>query len=88
MLKLQIWDTVILRIIIRQARKALDQLLAHTSEGTLILKFSAIGAVLAFDITSKDSFNVLEQFLEEIRVSASSNLVTILVGNKSDLEDR
>lgn len=45
----------------------------------------AIGALLTFDITSRESFDAINGFVEETTASASSNLVIILVGNKSDL---
>lgn len=40
---------------------------------------------MTFDITSKESFDAINGFVEETVASASSNLVIILVGNKSDL---
>lgn len=45
----------------------------------------AIGALLTFDITSRESFDAINGFVEETVSSASSNLVIILVGNKSDM---
>lgn len=45
----------------------------------------AIGALLTFDITSRESFDAIHGFVEETTTSASSNLVIILIGNKADL---
>lgn len=45
----------------------------------------AIGALLTFDITSRESFDAINGFVEETAASASSNLVIVLVGNKADL---
>jgi GTPase SAR1 family protein len=45
----------------------------------------AIGALLTFDITSRESFDAINGFVEETVASASTNLVIILVGNKADL---
>jgi GTPase SAR1 family protein len=45
----------------------------------------AIGALLTFDITSRESFDAINGFVEETSASASSNLVIVLVGNKADL---
>ena len=41
-----------------------------------------------YDITSRDSFNALTDWLTDARTLASPNIVIILVGNKKDLEDR
>lgn len=48
----------------------------------------AAGALLVYDITSRDSFNSLTDWLTDARTLASPNIVIILVGNKKDLEDR
>jgi Ras-related protein Rab-1A len=45
------------------------------------------GILLIYDITNKDSFKNLESWLIEIEKSASENVLKILIGNKSDLED-
>ena len=47
--------------------------------------FRAIGALLTFDITSRESFDAINGFVEETSASASTNLVIVLVGNKSDM---
>ncbi len=52
-----------------------------TSEGKLI---SAIGALLVFDITCKDSFTNVSKWMTEVNKNTSSNIVMILIGNKSD----
>lgn len=46
----------------------------------------AAGALLVFDITNRESFNSLNQWLEDARNLASPNIVILLVGNKKDLE--
>ncbi len=66
-------------------RKVLDRLQEATSEGRVKNNDRAIGALLTFDITSRESFDAINGFVEETVASASSNLVIILVGNKSDL---
>lgn len=48
----------------------------------------AAGALLVYDITSRESFNALTNWLTDARTLASPNIVIILVGNKKDLEDR
>jgi len=46
----------------------------------------AAGALLVYDITSRDSYNALTQWLSDARTLASQHIVVILVGNKKDLE--
>jgi small GTP-binding protein len=44
------------------------------------------GAFIVFDITKKQSFNSVENWLAELKKSADQNITVILLGNKSDLE--
>ena len=44
--------------------------------------------MLTFDLTNRKTFEKLNSFLEETMSNASSNLVIMLVGNKSDLKDK
>ena len=46
------------------------------------------GILLIYDITNRDSFKNLENWLIEIEKSASQNVLKILIGNKNDLEDQ
>ncbi|TRY63306.1 hypothetical protein TCAL_09018 [Tigriopus californicus] len=46
----------------------------------------AAGALLVYDITSRESFNTLANWLTDARTLASASIVIILVGNKKDLE--
>ncbi|XP_057523087.1 ras-related protein RABA2b-like [Amaranthus tricolor] len=46
----------------------------------------AVGAFLVYDITKKQSFNNVTRWLHELRDHADSNIVIMLVGNKSDLQ--
>lgn len=47
----------------------------------------AAGALLVYDTTSRDSFNSLNNWLNDARTLASQNIVILLAGNKKDLED-
>lgn len=47
----------------------------------------ALGALLVYDITKHQSFDHIPRWLEELRGHADKNIVIMLVGNKSDLED-
>ncbi|XP_058787005.1 ras-related protein Rab11A-like [Vicia villosa] len=48
----------------------------------------AVGAMLVYDITKRPSFDHIPRWLEELRNHADKNIVIILIGNKSDLEDQ
>ncbi|PRW59514.1 Rab family GTPase [Chlorella sorokiniana] len=45
----------------------------------------AVGALLVYDITKQTTFENVERWLKELRDHADSNIVVMLVGNKSDL---
>ncbi|KAJ9505171.1 hypothetical protein QJQ45_028074, partial [Haematococcus lacustris] len=45
----------------------------------------AVGALLVYDITKNPTFENVERWLKELRDHADSNIVIMLVGNKSDL---
>ncbi|KAG6516501.1 hypothetical protein ZIOFF_026966 [Zingiber officinale] len=48
----------------------------------------AVGALLVYDITRRQSFDHIPRWLEELRSHSDRNVVIMLVGNKSDLEDQ
>ena len=48
----------------------------------------AIGALLVYDISNYESFKNIEKWLAEAKDHADEHLVTLLIGNKSDLEER
>lgn len=45
----------------------------------------AVGAMLVYDITKRQSFDHVARWLEELRGHADKNIVIMLMGNKSDL---
>ncbi|KAH0458988.1 hypothetical protein IEQ34_011802 [Dendrobium chrysotoxum] len=45
----------------------------------------AVGAMLVYDMTKRQSFDHVARWLEELRGHADKNIVVMLVGNKSDL---
>lgn len=47
----------------------------------------AAGALLVYDVTSRETYNALTNWLTDARTLASPNIVIILVGNKKDLQD-
>lgn len=48
----------------------------------------ALGALAVYDITNRKSFLSLPTWIKEIRERGAPNISIIIVGNKSDLEDR
>ncbi|KAF3531664.1 hypothetical protein DY000_02036248 [Brassica cretica] len=48
----------------------------------------AVGAMLVYDITKRETFDHIPRWLEELRAHSDKNIVIILIGNKSDLEDQ
>lgn len=47
----------------------------------------ALGALLVYDISKRQSFDHVARWLEELRDHADKNIIIMLVGNKSDLEN-
>ncbi|PHT54294.1 Ras-related protein Rab11A [Capsicum baccatum] len=48
----------------------------------------AVGAMLVYDITKRQTFDHIPRWLEELRGHADRNIVIMLIGNKTDLEDQ
>ncbi|KAH0678659.1 hypothetical protein KY284_019744 [Solanum tuberosum] len=48
----------------------------------------AVGAMLVYDITKRQTFDHIPRWLEELRAHADRNIVIILIGNKTDLKDQ
>ena len=72
-LKLQIWDTA-----------------GSESFKSITRSYyrSTAGALLVYDITNKDSFNHLSEWVNEARFNGNTDMAITLIGNKSDLEKR
>ncbi|XP_046399339.1 ras-related protein Rab-43 [Ischnura elegans] len=47
---------------------------------------SANGVIIVYDITNRSSFLSLQRWIEEVRKYTASNALTILIGNKCDLQ--
>lgn len=71
-LKLQIWDTA--------GQEQFRSITRSYYRG-------AVGALLVYDITRRESFDSLETWLKDTR-AADANMVIMLVGNKTDLSYR
>ena len=48
----------------------------------------AHGILLIYDVTDKDSFRNLANWLIEIEKNANKNVLKVVIGNKTDLENR
>ncbi len=48
----------------------------------------AMAAVIVYDITQEDSFKGAKMWINEIKTKGRKNCVIVLVGNKSDLDDK
>lgn len=48
---------------------------------------SAIGAMLVYDTTNKESFQNVQKWLEETRTQGNANVQFMLIGNKVDLTE-
>ena len=71
-MKLQIWDTA--------GQERFKTITSSYYKG-------AHGIILVYDITDRQSFKDIENWLAEVDKFGNENVVKLLVGNKSDLEN-
>ena len=71
--KIQIWDTA--------GQEAFQAITRTYYKG-------AIGALLVYDITRKETFDHITKWLNEVKLNGSKDICCILIGNKKDLEDQ
>ena len=43
---------------------------------------------LVYDITRKETFDSVDKWIPDLKANESENISIIIIGNKSDLEDR
>ena len=72
-IKMQIWDTA--------GQERFKNIIASYYRG-------AHGILLLYDVTDKDSFKNLSNWLIEIEKNANKNVLKVVIGNKTDLENR
>lgn len=73
--KIQVWDTVC-------ATQAGMESFRSITRGYYR---GAAAAFIVYDVTSRSSFRNVKRWLEEARQNGNPNLITILIGNKTDL---
>ena len=71
--KMQIWDTA--------GQERFKNIIASYYRG-------AHGILLIYDVTDKESFKNLSNWLIEIEKNGNKNVLKVLIGNKTDLEDK
>jgi small GTP-binding protein len=71
--KIQIWDTA--------GQEAFQAITRTYYKG-------AVGALLVYDITRRETFTHVTKWLEEVKNNSTKSIVIILVGNKKDLETK
>mmetsp|Transcript_71759 Transcript_71759/g.83423 ORF Transcript_71759/g.83423 Transcript_71759/m.83423 type:complete len:213 (+) Transcript_71759:38-676(+) len=69
-IKMQIWDTA--------GQESFRSITRSYYRGS-------IGALLVYDISRRETFENLAKWLDETKNYANENMITILIGNKSDL---
>ena len=71
--KMQIWDTA--------GQERFKNIISSYYRG-------AHGILVIYDVTDKESFKNITNWLIEIEKNASKNVLKVLIGNKADLEDK
>mmetsp|Transcript_3886 Transcript_3886/g.5435 ORF Transcript_3886/g.5435 Transcript_3886/m.5435 type:complete len:204 (+) Transcript_3886:3089-3700(+) len=72
-IKLQIWDTA--------GQEKFRSITRSYYRGTC-------GALLVYDITRRETFDHIAEWLEDCKKYANPNIVMMLIGNKCDLEEK
>ena len=72
-IKIQIWDTA--------GQEAFQAITRTYYKG-------ALGALLVYDITRRDTFTHVTKWLDEVKQNSSRSICVILIGNKKDLEEK
>ena len=70
--KIEIWDTA--------GQERYKSITASYYKG-------ASGAIITYDVTNISTFNNIERWIQEIKDCASKDLILLMIGNKTDLEN-
>jgi len=81
--KLQIWDTYVFSFIFFGINRRAGQDRYRTVSRSYYR--GALGAIVVYDITSRESFNNLPRWIQDAREQASKDVTIAVVGNKRDL---
>jgi len=83
-IKAQIWDT---GIILSLLNEMVDDVAGQERYRAITSAYyrGAVGALLVYDISKHITYENVVRWLKELRDHADSNIVIMLVGNKSDL---
>jgi Ras-related protein Rab-2A len=71
-IKIQIWDTA--------GQESFKSIISSYFRG-------ALGALLVFDLTNKESFNSIKEWMNMVKNKCNTPISFLLVGNKADLEN-
>ena len=72
-IKIQIWDTA--------GQERYRSITSAYYKG-------AKGAFIVYDITRKNTFDNIDKWISDLKTNGDENLAIVLIGNKSDLEER
>lgn len=80
-IKVQIWDTVRHLLLNKNGQETFQAITRTYYKG-------AIGALLVYDITLKETFDHVTKWMKEIKNNSNKSIIIILVGNKKDLKNK
>ncbi|WOG92731.1 hypothetical protein DCAR_0312006 [Daucus carota subsp. sativus] len=60
-------------------------MLSRYRSATSAYYYGAVGAMIVYDMTKRQSFDHIPGWLDKLRAHAEKNIVIMLIGNKSDL---
>ncbi|KAM3134013.1 hypothetical protein pb186bvf_013855 [Paramecium bursaria] len=72
-IKLQIWDTA--------GQESFKSITRSYYRGSIC-------ALIVYDVTSRDSFENINRWIEETKAYANDKITLVLIGNKTDLQDK
>ncbi|GMN20171.1 hypothetical protein TIFTF001_043017 [Ficus carica] len=80
-------DYVFKVVVIGDSAVGKTQILSRYRAVTSAYYRGALGAMLVYDITKRQSFDHVARWVEELRAHADNSIVIMLIGNKADLVD-
>ncbi|KAK6918184.1 Small GTPase [Dillenia turbinata] len=80
-------DYVFKVVVIGDSAVGKTQILSRYRAVTSAYYRGALGAMLVYDITKRQTFDHVARWVEELRAHADNSIVIMLIGNKADLVD-